>query len=231
MLLHRQVFKGLLGGLCMHKLRRQRRDSLPTIAESETNLTDQNLDVFTELIMYDDFGDFDGYQKVEYLSEIVDKVLKEDLDQQSESVLNRYSFGIKRNKRLQKNSEAGKLLSVTNNAMDDGTPSEYGTINENLVNKNMVEETSLFVTTDDLDEIDAVKRSLKNYQRVKIEFLRLEGFDLDMLLKRSLEGVPNAITSVQKLTKKYPFLGNIIEDILKAKEWGYDILNDNRGVN
>ena len=185
----------------------------------------RDLEYFTNILEYDEEGYFLGYRRFEYLSEIVDRVMnkeKVELDK-TDNILAKYNYGIKRNVEKQKNSDAKKLLAMTNTPIDDSegrTP--YGTINENLVV--VKDEDSIFETTNTVDTLDDVMTSLENYRKVKEVFQMQEGVDLDTVIVRALEEIPQAVAKLRQLVGKYPFLGNIIEDVLKARQWGQDVL-------
>jgi hypothetical protein len=162
------------------------------------------------------------------MSEIVDRVLnprKEPL-QKTENLLERYSYGIKKNKKRQKNARARKVLNiVSDDRVDDGdkkTKAMYGTINEDYLSS--LNDNNVFATSETVVELESMRYSLSKYKELKAEFERVEGVDLDTLLVRSLEGVPQAVDTLRKLVEKYTFLGEVIEDILTAREWGHDVL-------
>lgn len=185
----------------------------------------KDLEYFTNILEYDEEGYFLGYRRFEYLSEIVDRVMdkeKPELEKR-DNLLSKYNYGIKRNVEKQKNSDAKKILTMTNSPIDDSegrTP--YGTINENLVV--VKDDDSIFETTSTVDTLDDVMTSLENYRNIKGIFEKQEGVDLDTVIVRALEEIPQAVVKLRQLVAKYPFLGRIIEDVLKARQWGQDVL-------
>lgn len=202
---------------------------LPTPFDFDDALSDEELDIFTECIVFDEYGDFSNIRNFDYLSETVDKVLnpKGEKLEKSDNFLAKYTAGIKKNKERRKNSKVKNELSLVTLDKDDDSQSSYayGTVDENKIAMSGGLESTL-ATAEFVDDWDAILYSLSMYEEVKPEFERIEGVDLDTLLVRALEGVPKAVSVVRRLVEKYKFLSKIIEDIMTARKHGHNVLPD-----
>lgn len=192
---------------------------------SPFNFTDRwdedKLEYFTSIVNMNEYGDFEGYKKLDYISDYVERVLDPDKDplDKSDDIMEKYIGGIKRNKKRQKNAKVKKELNIVQQSEDDDSweGRKYGTIFDNaIVLDNDIADT--------VERSDTIKYSLERYEDLKEEFKREEGVDLDTVIVRALEGVPKAVSTLADLVERYKFLGGIVEDVLTARENGYDIL-------
>jgi len=193
---------------------------LPGPFDFQDELTDEQLNPFQDFIIYNEYGEFEGFKKLDYISEVVDQVLKKPLQ---EGELERYIGGIKKNKKRQKNSKVKKqlhMVQTTGDASDRKTM--YGTISEDLVKFN--DGRVMFETAETVDKEHEVQDSIDKFYKLVPEFKRIEGVDLELVITRALEGVPKAVETLVHLTTKYPFLKGIIEDLMHARENGYEHL-------
>lgn len=189
----------------------------------QQEMTTEQLDYFKDMVQYDDEGDMLGFKRYEYLGQMVERVLdgKNKLRPQKHLV-DKYNYGIKKKKNMQKNSKAKRELRIVDsNSADDEGRTMYGTITEDLVSAT---RENIFNSTEVVDDIDSIMTNITHYNNIKLEFQMLEGVDLDLLLVRALEEVPQAVLTLKRLVQKHRYLSPIIEDVLKARSLGYDVL-------
>lgn len=146
-------------------------------------------------------------KSVEYVSDIIDKAMTGKIDLNGEFNLGGYCHTIKFREKMTANKKSKKEKFINEDTSDFENTHRQGGIS-------LYELVNLDNEITKLDDDSEVSYAVSTIKRLQKDFLINEGINLKVLLKRALDGVPQAVSSLRDVCTEFELVGEHIRVIL-----------------